>query len=153
MRDILVNSSTDDLADLADDLTDDLADDSDNDSDDAFSDSPFDASRKKDVSKSARISVKSVFKSVFKSIKSIKSIKPVLIRSSSSLTFVYLLNVRVLYEKNVIFETSLSHHVNFSVKKRFFLRSYSTQMTTKAANHANDKMLVCHLITLKAIVL
>jgi hypothetical protein len=118
-----------------------------NDSDDAFSDSSSDALRKKNVSKRV---FKSVFKSVLKRVS--KSVKSVFNRSASSLRFAYLLNVRVLYEKNVIFETSLSHHVNSDLKKRFFLRSYINQMTTKAANHVNDKMLACHLITLKATV-
>jgi hypothetical protein len=110
------------------------------DSNDVFSDASADASRKKNVTKS-------VLKRVLKSVKS------VLTRSTSFLTFVYLLNVRIAFEKDVIFETSLSHHVNFSVEKRFFLRSHTSEMTTKTRHHVNDKHLICHLVSLKTIVI
>jgi hypothetical protein len=139
---------------LADDIENDPLEknsfekNSENDSDDAFSDSPSDAPRKKNVSKRVFKSVpKPVLKRVSKSVKSVSN------RPTSPLRFAYLLNVRVLYEKDVIFETSLPHHVNSDLKKRFFLRPYTNQMTTKTANHANDKMLACHLITLKATVI
>jgi hypothetical protein len=112
--------------DLIDDLVDDLFTD----------DSSSDVLRKKNVSKSTR--------------KLVKSAKLVLRRSTSSFTFVYLLHVKVLYENDVIFETSFSHHVNFTTKKRFFLRSFISEMTTKIKIYVNERHLICHLVSLKA---
>jgi hypothetical protein len=123
---------------LENDSNNDFENDS-NDSNDVFSDDSLsDVSIKKNV-------IKSVLKRVLKSVKSV--------RSTSPHSFVYLLNVRVAFEKDVIFETSLSHHVNFSIEKRFFLRSYTSEMTTKTRHHVNDKHLACHLVSLKTIVI
>jgi hypothetical protein len=150
MRDIFVDDFVDDLVDdfvddfaddLADDFADDLVDDFVDDLvDDLFTDdSSSDALRKKNVSKSTR--------------KSVKSAKSVLRRSTSSFTFVYLLHVKVLYENDVIFETFFSHHVNFTTKKRFFLRSFISEMTAKIKIHVNERHLICHLVSLKATVI
>jgi hypothetical protein len=108
--------------------------------DDVFTESSDDhviAFLKASFKASLKASFKALFKASFKEF----------------MTFAYLLNVKILYESHVVFETSLSHHVNFSVEKRFFLRSYISEMTTKAKNHVNGKMLACHLVHLKAVVL
>jgi hypothetical protein len=127
----LVNDFVDNLADdFVDDFVNNLADDLVNDL--FMNDSSFNVLRKKNVSKLA--------KSVFK-------------RSTISFTFVYLLHVQVLYENNVIFEIFFSHHVNFTTKKRFFLRSFINEMTAKIKIHINERHLICHLISLKVIVI
>ena len=65
----------------------------------------------------------------------------------------YLLNVKMSYEKHVVFETVISYEVNSTTSKRFFLRSYTGDMSLKAETYANSKMYACYLVDIKATVL
>ena len=65
----------------------------------------------------------------------------------------YLLNVKMSYEKHVVFETVIPYEVNSTTSKRFFLRSYTGDMSLKAETYANSKMYACHLVDIKATVL
>ena len=57
------------------------------------------------------------------------------------------------YEKHVVFETVIPYEVNSTTSKRFFLRSYTGDMSLKAETYANSKMYACHLVDIKATVL
>ncbi len=69
----------------------------------------------------------------------------------------YLLNIKLQYEKDVIFQTSLPRHVNPAPasydEKVFHLNDHKIDMKKKALRHANVKTFACHLISMKITVM
>jgi hypothetical protein len=63
------------------------------------------------------------------------------------------LNVKMMYEKNVIFQISISRQFNFESiaydEKAFHFISHKMNMKKKARRFANAKIFACHLINVK----
>jgi hypothetical protein len=149
--DDLFNDFVDDFADdFIDDLFDDFADDFVHlvhfvDEDDVFS-----------TSSEAFFVRKTLFK-VFISIRKRASAKKKILLSLSSLSsskiIIYLLNVKMMYEKNVIFQIFISCQVNFESiaydVKAFYFINHKMNMKKKARKYANAKIFACHLINVK----
>jgi hypothetical protein len=144
----LANDFADDLADdFADDFVDDLADDfADNlvhfvDEDDVFS------------TFSEASFVRKVLFKVLISIRKRASAKKKTSSSSSSKIIIYLLNVKMMYEKNVIFQIFISRQINSESiaydEKAFHFISHKMNMKNKAQRYANAKIFACHLINVK----
>jgi hypothetical protein len=73
--------------------------------------------------------------------------------SSSSKIIIYLLNVKIMYEKNVIFQIFISRQVNFESiaydEKVFHFISHKINIKKKARRYTNAKIFACHLISVK----
>ncbi len=73
--------------------------------------------------------------------------------SSSSKIIIYLLNVKMIYEKNVIFQIFISRHVNSESiaydEKTFHFINHKMNMKKKTRRYANAKIFACHLINVK----
>jgi hypothetical protein len=148
--DDFVNDFVDDLVDdFADDFVDDFVDDLVHlvhlihfvDEDDVFSTS-FEA-----------LLVRKVLLKVFISIRKRTSAKKKISFSSSSKIIIYLLNVKMIYEKNVIFQIFIFRHVNSESiaydEKTFHFINHKMNMKKKARKYANAKIFACHLINVK----
>jgi hypothetical protein len=126
-----------------------VAQDVENDENDVFSTSEsfvFDALSRKVILK--------VLKSVRKSVSSKKKISSL---SSFFKIVVYLLNVKMMYEKDVIFQIFISRHVNAKLiaydERIFHFTSYKIHMQQKAQRYANAKIFACHLINVKTTIM
>jgi hypothetical protein len=64
-----------------------------------------------------------------------------------------LLNVKMMYEKNVVFQISISRHVSSESiaydEKAFHFISHKMNMKKKTRRYANAKIFACHLISVK----
>jgi hypothetical protein len=157
------DDSTDDLADdladnLADDFVDDFADDFVDDLADDFVDDFVD-----DLVHSVHfVDEDDVFSTSFEaffirkafiSIRKRASAKKKTSSSSSSKIIIYLLNVKMMYEKNVIFQIFISRQFNSESiaynEKAFHFISHKMNMKKKARKFANVKIFACHLINVK----
>jgi hypothetical protein len=129
--------------DSSDDSADDFADDFVHfvDEDDVFS-----------TSFEALFARKALFK-VFIFIRKRALAKKKISFSSSSKIIIYLLNVKMMYEKNVIFQIFISRQFNSESitydEKAFHFISHKMNMKEKARRFANAKIFACHLISVK----
>ena len=74
--------------------------------------------------------------------------------SDSPIVITYLLNVPVMFEKDVVHQMSSTRKVNSEseFEKRFFFRPHLNEMSLKAQRHADDKTFACRLVNVKATV-
>ena len=74
--------------------------------------------------------------------------------SDSPIVITYLLNVTVMFEKDVVHQMSSTRKVNSEseFEKRFFFRPHLNEMSLKAQRHADDKTFACRLANVKATV-
>ncbi len=161
--DDLVDNFADDLADdLVDDLVDDLIDDFVDDLVDDFVDNFADDFVDDLVHSVHFVDENDVFstsseaffiRKVFISIRKKASAKKKISFSSSSKIIIYLLNVKMMYEKNVIFQIFISCQVNSESitydEKAFHFINHKMNMKKKARRFANAKIFACHLISVK----
>jgi hypothetical protein len=93
----------------------------------------------------------------FISIRKKASTKKKISLSSSSKIIIYLLNVKMMYEKNVIFQIFISRQVNSESiaydEKAFHFISHKMNMKKKARKYANAKIFACHLINVKSMMM
>jgi hypothetical protein len=137
----------DDFADdFVDDLADDLADDFADDLADCFADDLVHFVDEDDVfstSSEASLARKALLK-VFISIRKRASAKKKISSSSLSKIIIYLLNVKMMYEKNVIFQIFISRQFNSESiaydEKAFHFISHKMNMKKKARKFANVKI-------------
>ncbi len=157
--DDFVDNLADDLADdfvddLADDLVDDFADDFVNDFADDFVDELIHSVHFVDEDDVFSTFSEAFFiRKVFISIRKKASAKKKTSFSSSSKIIIYLLNVKMMYEKNVIFQIFISRQVNSESiaydEKAFHFINYKMNMKKKTRKFANAKIFACHLINVK----
>jgi hypothetical protein len=163
--------SSDDLADdlvddLADDFVDNFVDDFANDFVDDFADDFVD-----DLVYFVHfvhfvhfVNENNVFSTSFEALLVRKALFKVLISirkrtsakkkiSSSSKIIIYVLNIKMMYEKNVKFQIFISRQVNSESiaydEKAFHFISHNMNMKKKARRYANAKIFACHLISVK----
>jgi hypothetical protein len=153
------DDSADDLADdfaddFADNLADDLADDFVDDLADDFVDDFVHSVHFVDENDVFFTSSEAFFiRKVFISIRKRASAKKKISFSSSSKIIIYLLNVKMMYEKNVIFQIFIFRQVNSESitydEKAFHFINHKMNMKKTARRFANAKIFACHLISVK----
>jgi hypothetical protein len=149
--DNFVDDFVDDLIDdFADDFVDDFADDF---ADDFVDDLVHFVHFVDEDNVFSTFSEASFIRKVFISIRKKVSTKKKISSSSSSKIIIYLLNVKMMYEKNVIFQIFISRQVNSESiaydEKAFHFISHKMNMKKKARRFANAKIFACHLINVK----
>jgi hypothetical protein len=155
LADNLVDDFVDDLADdLADDFADDFVDDLVDDFADDFVDDLVHSVHL--VNENDVFSTSSeafLIRKIFISIRKRASAKKKTSFSSSSKIIIYLLNVKMMYEKNVIFQIFISCQVNSELivydEKAFHFINHKMNMKKKTRKFANAKIFACHSINVK----
>ncbi len=155
LADNLVDDFADDFADdFVDDLVDDFVDDFADDFADDFVDDLVHSVHFVDEDDVFSTSSEAFFiRKAFISIRKRASAKKKTSSSSSSKIIIYLLNVKMMYEKNVIFQIFISRQINSESiaydEKAFHFINHKMNMKKKARKFANAKIFACHLINVK----